>query len=119
MPKRNRQTKQQAEDDRLAAAVSPTAFVRRDKGGNFIDIIDYGEFAGVGSADLDVGKPHPKIVDPTAFVLALDSEPLRSLPGSADLLRIAREGGDWFKAVNAFMRQNRLSELPGVGIDYK
>lgn len=119
MAKRNRRTKQQVEDDRLASAVSPTAFVRRDKQGNVVDILDYGEFAGIGSSDLDVGKPHPKIVDPKALKDALESEPLRSLPGSADLLRIAREGGDWFKAVNAFMRHNRLSELPGVEVRFR
>lgn len=119
MSKPNRRTIQQVEDDRLTSDLPDTAIVRRDKQGKVIDIIDYGEFAGVGSSDLHLGKPHPEIVNPAALKTALESEPLRSLPGSADLLRIAREGGDWFKAVNSIMRHNRLSELPGVAINYQ
>lgn len=118
MPKRNGRTTQQVQDEHRAAAVSPTAFVARDKDGNFIDVFDYGEFAGVGTSDLTPGKMRLTMVDPKALALALSSDPLRSLPGSADILRQGR-GDNWFRALRTFIRRNGLSELPGVTIRYE
>lgn len=119
MPKPSRRTKQQVEDDNRARAVSDTAFVARDKDGNELGIYDYGEFAGVGSTDTHLGKMLVKVVDPLALDKALRSDPkYRSLPGSAEVLRQARDG-DWYRPLRALIRRHGISELPGVTIRYE
>ncbi|MGD9791701.1 MAG: hypothetical protein AB7Q00_13875 [Phycisphaerales bacterium] len=53
----NDRKRQLKADNARAAEVSPTAFVARDKEGKELGVYDYGEYAGVGSRDLNSALP--------------------------------------------------------------